>query len=59
MQNLTEKQGDKPVDGPRRRRGGKGSERAGQGAAAVPGHDVDAAQDRMQSARDEPKLEKL
>ncbi len=59
MQNLTEKQGDQPVDAPRRGRRSKGPGRAGQGAAAVPGHDVDAAQDRMDAARDEPKLEKL
>jgi hypothetical protein len=59
VQNLTEKQGDKPVDTPRRRRRGKGAGQAGRDAAAVPGHDVDAAQDRMQAARDEPKLEKL
>jgi hypothetical protein len=59
VQNLTEKQGDQPVDAPRRRRGGKGRDRAADVAAEVPGHDVDAAQDRMQAARDEPKIEKL
>jgi hypothetical protein len=59
VQNLTEKQGDKPVDAPRRRRRGGGPGRAESGAEKVPGHDVDAAQDRMEAARDEPKLERL